>query len=37
MLPPTFAWGNRIGNAPPNITYPGWLNLNRTHGLLASA
>jgi hypothetical protein len=31
LLPPTFAWGNRIGNAPPSITYPGWLNLNRTH------
>ncbi len=31
LLPPTFAWGNRIGNAPPNISYPGWLNLNRTH------
>ena len=22
LLPPTFAWGNRIGNAPPNISYP---------------
>jgi hypothetical protein len=31
LLPPTFAWGNRIANAPPNISYPGWLNLNRTH------
>ena len=31
MLPPTFAWGNRIGNAPPSINYPAWLNLNRTH------
>ena len=35
MLPPTFTWGNRIGNAPPNIAYPAWLNLNRTHRLLA--
>jgi hypothetical protein len=30
LLPPTFTWGNRIGNAPPNIAYPAWLNLNRT-------
>ena len=35
MLPPTFTWGNRIGNAPPNIAYPAWLNLNRTHRRLA--
>jgi carboxypeptidase family protein len=31
LLPPTFAWGNRVANAPPNISYPNWLNLNRTH------
>jgi Carboxypeptidase regulatory-like domain len=36
LLPPTFSWGNRIGNAPPNISYPGWLNLNRTHDISLS-
>jgi hypothetical protein len=30
-LPPVFAWGNRIGAAPPNQRYPGWLNINRTN------
>jgi hypothetical protein len=30
LLPPTFAWGGRIANGPPNIAYPAWLNLNRT-------
>jgi hypothetical protein len=29
-LPPVFGWGNRIGAAPPNQRYPGWLNINRT-------
>ena len=29
-LPPVFAWGGRIGAAPPNQRYPGWLNINRT-------
>ena len=29
-LPPTFTWGDRIGAAPPNQRYPGWLNINRT-------
>ena len=29
-LPPTFSWGGRIGAAPPNQRYPGWLNINRT-------
>ena len=29
-LPPVFAWGSRIGAAPPNQRYPGWLNINRT-------
>ena len=31
LLPPTFTWGNRVANAPPNLSYPAWLNLNRTH------
>jgi hypothetical protein len=36
LLPPAFSWGNRIGNAPPNIAYPAWLNLNRTTDVAVS-
>jgi hypothetical protein len=35
-LPPTSAFGNRIANAPPNITYPGFLNINRTNDVSIS-
>jgi hypothetical protein len=35
-LPPTFAWGGRIGSAPPNQRYPGWLNINRTQDVAIS-
>jgi hypothetical protein len=35
-LPPIFAWGNRIGAAPPNQRYPGWLNINRTNDVAIS-
>ena len=35
-LPPVFAWGGRIGAAPPNQRYPGWLNINRTQDLAVS-
>jgi hypothetical protein len=35
-LPPTFAWGGRIGAAPPNQRYPGWLNINRTQDVSIS-
>ena len=35
-LPPTFAWGGRIGAAPPNQRYPGWLNINRTQDVAIS-
>jgi hypothetical protein len=35
-LPPVFGWGNRIGNAPPNQRYPGWLNINRTQDVAVS-
>jgi hypothetical protein len=35
-LPPVFAWGSRIGAAPPNQRYPGWLNINRTQDVAAS-
>jgi hypothetical protein len=27
---PNLAWGNRIGNAPQNIPFPGYLNTNKT-------
>jgi len=36
LLPPTFAWGGRIGAAPPNQQYPGWLNINRTQDFTVS-
>ena len=29
-LPPSFAWGSRIGAAVPNQLFPGYLNINRT-------
>ena len=35
-LPPIFGWGNRIGAAPPNQRYPGWLNINRTQDVAVS-
>ena len=35
-LPPTFSWGGRIGAAPPNQRYPGWLNINRTQDVSIS-
>jgi hypothetical protein len=35
-LPPVFGWGNRIGSAPPNQRYPGWLNINRTQDVAVS-
>jgi len=35
-LPPVFGWGSRIGAAPPNQRYPGWLNINRTQDMSVS-
>ena len=35
-LPPVFGWGSRIGAAPPNQRYPGWLNINRTNDVSVS-
>jgi hypothetical protein len=35
-LPPSFAWGNLVGNAPPNVAYPGWLNVNKTQDVAVS-
>ena len=37
MLPPSFTWGNRIANQPPNLIYPAFLNLNRTHNVNVTA
>lgn len=36
QLPPVFSWGNRISNAPTNLQYPGWLNINRTQDFALS-
>lgn len=27
---PGFSWGGRVANAPPNLGFPGWLNINST-------
>jgi hypothetical protein len=35
-LPPVFNWGGRIGAAPPQQRYPGWLNINRTQDVAIS-
>ncbi|MCU1238651.1 MAG: hypothetical protein JWP63_6618, partial [Candidatus Solibacter sp.] len=35
-LPPQFSWGGRIGAAPPQQRYPGWLNINRTQDVALS-
>jgi hypothetical protein len=35
-LPPVFGWGNRIGAAPPNQQFPGFLNINRTQDVAIS-
>jgi hypothetical protein len=34
--PQSFQWGNRVSNAPPNIPFPGFLNVNRTWDLSGS-
>jgi hypothetical protein len=33
---PTFSWGSRVANAPPNIGFPGWFNINRTQDFAIS-
>jgi hypothetical protein len=30
ITPTSVTWGNRIANPPPNMTYPGFLNINAT-------
>jgi hypothetical protein len=38
LLPPTFAWGNRVATAvtPPNLGFPGFMNVNRTQDFSVS-
>jgi hypothetical protein len=33
---PTFSWGGRIANAPPNLGFPGWFNINTTQDFAIS-
>jgi hypothetical protein len=33
---PSFGWGGRIGFAPPNFPFPGYLNINRSQDLSIS-
>jgi hypothetical protein len=35
-LPPVWGWGGRVGAAPPQQRYPGWLNINRTRDVAIS-
>ena len=36
QLPPLFGWGSLIGAAPPNLQFPGWLNINKTQDVAGS-
>jgi hypothetical protein len=33
---PIFAWGNRVGNAPPNTPFPSYFNVNATQDIAVS-
>jgi hypothetical protein len=33
---PNLTWGSRIGNAPQNVPFPGYLNVNKTNDLAIS-
>jgi len=35
-LPPIFGWGSLISGGPPNLQFPGWLNINKTQDLAGS-
>jgi hypothetical protein len=35
-MPPTFTWGSRVANAPPNVPFPGYLNINSTNDISIS-
>jgi hypothetical protein len=37
ITPTSLSWGNRITNSPPNMTYPGFLNINATKDVSVSA
>ena len=42
VVPPAFTWGSRVSNttpnyAPPNVIFPGFLNINRTQDVSISA
>lgn len=34
--PPTFAWGNRVGSAPPSLPFPSYFNVNATQDISVS-
>jgi carboxypeptidase family protein len=36
ITPTSLSWGSRIANAPPNMTYPGFLNVNATKDVAIS-
>ena len=33
---PTFQWGGRVANGPPNLGFPGWFNINATQDFAIS-
>ena len=35
-MPPNLAWGSRVANAPTNVPFPGYLNVNKTNDLSIS-
>ncbi len=36
VKPPAFSWGSRVGNAPPNIPFPTYFNVNATQDVALS-
>ena len=36
IKPPAFSWGNRVGNAPPNVPFPSYFNVNATQDVAIS-
>jgi hypothetical protein len=36
IMGPSYTWGNRIANAPPNTPFPGFLNINATDDISIS-
>jgi outer membrane receptor protein involved in Fe transport len=37
LLMPQYSWGSRVANAPPNLQYPNFTNINRTNDVTISA